>query len=106
MTGHQGHKDVSRWVTDAFREVAKPGARLFYATQTPEFVAEVVPALEQFNIFLPGTPPVTGPRELGIAFSCDDDTLDLKIDLARGAREPDRGAPRGVRRAGPAPVPA
>ena len=36
MTGHQGHKDVSRWVTEAFREVAKPSARLFYATQTPE----------------------------------------------------------------------
>jgi LmbE family N-acetylglucosaminyl deacetylase len=36
MTGHVGHKSVNRWVTDAFREVAPPGARLFYATQTPE----------------------------------------------------------------------
>ena len=45
MTGHQGHKDVSRWATDAFREVAKPGARLFYATQTPSFAEEVVPSL-------------------------------------------------------------
>jgi LmbE family N-acetylglucosaminyl deacetylase len=78
MTGHQGHKDVSRWVTAAFQEVAKPGARLFYATQTPAFVAEVVPSLEQFHIFLPGTPPVTEPADLGIAFSCDDEALDLK----------------------------
>jgi len=79
MTGHQGHKDVSRWVTTAFREVAKPGARLFYATQTPAFVEEVVPSLEQFNIFLPGTPPVTQPEDLGIAFSCDDEALELKL---------------------------
>jgi LmbE family N-acetylglucosaminyl deacetylase len=37
MTGHQGHKDVSRWTTDAFEAIAKPGARLLYATQTPEW---------------------------------------------------------------------
>jgi len=36
MTGHEGHKTVSRWATEAFREVAPLGARLFYATQTPE----------------------------------------------------------------------
>jgi LmbE family N-acetylglucosaminyl deacetylase len=79
MTGHQGHKDVSRWATDAFREFAKPGARLFYATQTPSFAEEVVPSLEQFDIFLPGTPPVTQPEDLGIDFSCDDEALDLKV---------------------------
>ena len=79
MTGHQGHKDVSRWTTDAFRAFAKPTARLFYATQTPAFVAEVVPSLEQFDIFLPGTPPVTEKADLGIDFSCDDEALNLKI---------------------------
>jgi LmbE family N-acetylglucosaminyl deacetylase len=79
MTGHQGHKDVSRWTTAAFREVAKPTARLFYATQTPAFLAEVVPDLEQFDIFLPGTPPVTDPADLTVDFSCDDETLELKI---------------------------
>ena len=79
MTGHQGHKDVSRWATDAFREVAKRGARLYYATQTPSFTEEVVPSLEQFDIFLPGTPPVTQPEDLGIDFSCDDEALDLKV---------------------------
>ena len=79
MTGHQGHKDVSRWTTEAFRTVAKPGARLFYATQTPGFVEEVVPSLEQFDIFMPGTPPVTAKADLGIDFSCDDEALELKI---------------------------
>jgi LmbE family N-acetylglucosaminyl deacetylase len=79
MTGHQGHKDVSRWTTDAWRAVAKPSARLFYATQTPAFVEEVVPSLERFNIFLPGTPPVTQREDLAIDFSCDDDALELKL---------------------------
>ncbi|HJX07506.1 MAG TPA: PIG-L family deacetylase [Actinomycetota bacterium] len=79
MTGHQAHKDVSRWTTDAWSVVAKPTARLFYATQTPAFVEEVVPSLEQFDIFLPGTPPVTQPQDLGIDFSCDDEALDLKL---------------------------
>src|SRR4029079_16088713 len=79
ITGHQGHKDVSRWATDAFREVAKPGARLFYETQTPSFAEEVVPSLQQFDIFLPGTPPVTQPEDIAIDFSCDDEALDLKV---------------------------
>ena len=79
MTGHQGHKDVCRWATDAFRAVAKPGARLFYATQTPAFAEEVVPSLEQFDIFLPGTPPVTPPEDLAIDFSCDEEALELKV---------------------------
>jgi len=79
MTGHQAHKDVSRWTTDAWSVVAKPTARLFYATQTPAFVEEVVPSLEQFDIFLPGTPPVTQPQDLGIDFSCDDEALDMKL---------------------------
>jgi LmbE family N-acetylglucosaminyl deacetylase len=79
MTGHEAHKDVCRWATEAFGTVGKKGARLFYATQTPAFVDEMVPQLERFNIFKPGTPPVTPPEELAIAFSCDADLLGLKI---------------------------
>ncbi|MEP6758177.1 MAG: PIG-L family deacetylase [Actinomycetota bacterium] len=79
MTGHRGHMDVCRWATEAFEAAAKPGARLYYATQTPEFVAEVVPAIERFNIFRPGTPPVTPREQLGIDFGVEGDLLDLKI---------------------------
>ncbi len=79
MTGHQGHMDVCRWATEAFEAAAKPGARLYYATQTPEFVAEVVPRVEQFNIFRPGTPPVTPREQLGIDFVAQGDVLALKI---------------------------
>jgi LmbE family N-acetylglucosaminyl deacetylase len=79
MTGHQAHKDVSRWATEAFSAVGKPGARLFYATQSPEFAAEVVSALERFEIFRPGTPPVTPREEMAIDFTCDGELLDRKV---------------------------
>jgi LmbE family N-acetylglucosaminyl deacetylase len=79
MTGHEGHKSVSLWTSEAFSAVAPPGARLYHATQTPEFLAEWVPKLEPFNIFLPGTPPVTPREELGISFVLDEASLDRKI---------------------------
>ena len=45
MTGHVGHMSVSGWATDAFQAVAKPGARLHYATMTPAYVeVEHLPA--------------------------------------------------------------
>jgi LmbE family N-acetylglucosaminyl deacetylase len=80
MTGHQGHKDVSRWATDAFRAVAKPGARLLYATQTPEWADEWLPKLAPFDIFLPGSPPITPIDELAIHFVLPDDLAALKIE--------------------------
>ncbi len=80
MTGHQGHKDVSRWTTDAFAAVAEPGARLLYATQTPEWAAEWGPKLAPFNIFRPGTPPQTPIDELAINFSLPPDLNDLKFE--------------------------
>jgi LmbE family N-acetylglucosaminyl deacetylase len=80
MTGHQGHKDVSRWTTDAFEAVAKPGARLVYATQSPAWAAEWVPKLERFNIFLPGTPPQTPVDELAIHFGLSDELRELKFE--------------------------
>jgi len=79
MTGHQGHKDVSRWTTDAFESIARPGARLLYATQTPEWTAEWVPKLEPFDIFLPGSPPQTPVEELALHFVLTDDLRDLKF---------------------------
>jgi LmbE family N-acetylglucosaminyl deacetylase len=80
MTGHQGHKDVSRWTTDAFEAVAKPGAQLLYATQTPDWRAEWLPKLQPFDIFLPGTPPETPVDELAIHFTLPDDLRDLKFE--------------------------
>ena len=79
MTGHQGHKDVSRWTTEAFHAAAPPGAKLYYATQTPEFADRWLEELAPFDIFLPGTPPITPRHECAIAYSLPGDVLDLKL---------------------------
>lgn len=79
MTGHVGHKDVSRWATEAFKESAKPGARLLYATYSEAWCDEWVTKLEPFDIFRPGTPPCVQDEELEIAFELPDDLLDLKL---------------------------
>jgi hypothetical protein len=59
--------------------VAKPGARLLYATHTPEWAEEWGPKLAPFNIFRPGTPPRTATDELAIHFMLPDDLSDLKF---------------------------
>jgi LmbE family N-acetylglucosaminyl deacetylase len=79
MTGHAAHKDVSRWATEAFGEVADPGARLLYATYTREWCEEWLPKLEPFDIFRPGTPPCTPEGELEIAFRLPEDLVELKL---------------------------
>jgi LmbE family N-acetylglucosaminyl deacetylase len=80
MTGHEGHKSVSSWVDDAFEEAAKPGARLYHATVTPEWAQTWLPHLEPFDIFLPGTPPVVPRDALAIDYALSDDVLDLKFE--------------------------
>jgi LmbE family N-acetylglucosaminyl deacetylase len=83
MTGHEGHKSVSRWATEAFHAVAKPGARLCYATATPEWAERWLEHLEPFNIFRPGTPPITPADQCEIAFELPPDLLDLKFEAIR-----------------------
>ena len=81
MTDHADHKAVCAWTTEAFRRRAKPGARLHYATMTPEWAQEWVPKLEPFNVFMsPGTPPITPREELAIDFPLSDELLELKMD--------------------------
>ena len=70
MTGHEGHKSVSSWVDAAFADAAKPGARLFHATATPEWAQTWLPRLEPFNIFLPGTPRSCRARRWGSTSPC------------------------------------
>jgi len=79
MTDHAAHKSVSAWATRALEEVGKPGARVHYATATPEWAAEFVPLYNRFNVFRPGTPPVTPHEELSIDFLLPPDLLELKL---------------------------
>jgi LmbE family N-acetylglucosaminyl deacetylase len=80
MTGHADHRSVGAWTGAAFAEAAPPGARLYHATQTPEWAAEFVPELDRFNAFMePGTPPVTPVEELAVNFELPPDLLEVKL---------------------------
>lgn len=79
MTGHGDHKAVCAWTTQAFERVAKPGAKLYYATQTAEWAREYVPRLQKFNTFGPGTPPITPLEDLAINFELSIDLLEVKL---------------------------
>jgi LmbE family N-acetylglucosaminyl deacetylase len=79
MTGHEGHKSVCRWVTDAFHEDAPAGARLLYATATPDWVERWNDQLAPFEIFLPGYPVTTPRDQLEIGFELPAGLLDRKF---------------------------
>lgn len=79
MTGHEGHKSVCRWATEAFHAAAPDGARLFYATTTPDWVERWNEQLAPFDIFLPGYPVVTPRDELAISFALAGELLDRKF---------------------------
>jgi len=79
MTGHEDHKAVSRWTTEAFRRAAKKGSALYYATQTKAYADRWVSYLNRFNVYGPGTPPVTPDEDIDIKFDIPEDLLELKV---------------------------
>ena len=83
MTGHVGHMSVSKWATEGFRQAAPSGSRLYYAVYTKEWADEIVPKLNQFGVFRPGTPPVVDRAELAIAFELSEELLELKMKAIR-----------------------
>ncbi len=80
MTDHAAHKDVSAWATKALHEVGKRGSRVLYATVTPEWAAEFLPVWAPFNVFRPGTPPITPKAELAHYYELSEDILRVKVD--------------------------
>jgi LmbE family N-acetylglucosaminyl deacetylase len=80
MTGHPDHRRISAWVSEAFSASAKPGARLFHATTTPEWAATFVPRLNRFNVYYTSdTPPVTAREDLGICLDLPPDLREQKL---------------------------
>jgi LmbE family N-acetylglucosaminyl deacetylase len=79
MTDHAAHKDVSRWATQALRDAGKPGSRVLYATVTPEWAEEFLPIWEPFNVFRPGTPPITLKEDLAIDYTLPEDLNEVKV---------------------------
>ncbi|HEU4355042.1 MAG TPA: PIG-L family deacetylase [Actinomycetota bacterium] len=80
MTGHLAHMSVSTWATRALEEAGKAGSRVLYATATPDWVEEFLPVWEPFDVFRPGTPPVTPHDQLAIDFTLPPHLLQVKVD--------------------------
>ena len=79
MTGHPDHKAISAWTTAAFERSAKPGASLYYATVTPEWMETIAPKLEPYDVFFAGQPSVTPAEELGIDMTLGPELLERKL---------------------------
>jgi hypothetical protein len=79
MTDHEAHKSVSAWSTRALTEVGKPGSTVHHATTTPDWAERWVPVYNRFEIFRPGTPPVTPRDDLSIEFPLPPDLLEVKL---------------------------
>ena len=80
MTDHPDHKATCTWATAAFEQAARPGAKLYYATMTPESAEEFVPRMNRFNVFMsPDVPPITPREEAELVFELSPDLLDLKL---------------------------
>ena len=80
QTGHPDHIATHRWATRAFHERVEGGAKLFYATTSPEWAERFVPILEPYNVFAPGTPAITPREEMGIDLTLrDPELIELKM---------------------------
>ncbi|HUF59399.1 MAG TPA: PIG-L family deacetylase [Actinomycetota bacterium] len=79
MTGHVAHQDVSRWAGEAFKEVAKPGARLYHAVFPTSLGEDWLEKLAPFDIFRPGTPNVVADDAIDLYFELPSELLDRKI---------------------------
>ena len=84
MTGHTDHQTTCAWATEAFRRVRVPGARLLYATKTPEFIELWLPYLPPEMMMDPNAQiPSTPAAELAVDVDLPDDLLALKMDALR-----------------------
>jgi len=83
MTGHDDHISVSRWTASAFGRVAKDGATLHYATNTPTWLARYREPLDAHNVFMGAEPPCTPADELSIDETFTGELLDTKLGAIR-----------------------
>jgi LmbE family N-acetylglucosaminyl deacetylase len=68
MTGHEDHRAVHRWVTDAWHQAGEPGT-LLYATLTPAFHARWGPLNEEVGLW-EREPPRTAEADLALTVDC------------------------------------
>lgn len=83
MTGHTDHQTVSEWTTAAFVQLAKPGARLFYATKTESFDEAFSSVPGHRLVFGDVGPPCVADDEAAIACRLEEEILDRKVAALR-----------------------
>jgi LmbE family N-acetylglucosaminyl deacetylase len=78
MTGHDDHRTISSWVTEAWRRSGTRTA-LWYATLTPQFHAAWGALNEEVGLWFAGSqPPVTPVPDLAAQLVCSGGLLDRK----------------------------
>lgn len=78
MTGHDDHRTVSSWVTEAWYETGR-ASRLWYATLTPRFHRTWGPLNDELGIWYAGArPPTTPEQHLAARVVCDARLSELK----------------------------
>ena len=104
MTGHDDHRTVSSWVTEAREKAGHPN-RLWYATVTPDFHARWGEVNERVRLWFEGSqPPVTPREDLAAEIVCDLGMVRRKHAGAARPRLPDRPAGSRVGRGALRPV--
>jgi LmbE family N-acetylglucosaminyl deacetylase len=83
MTGHDDHKAVCRWATAAFDKVARPGAVLAYATNTPDWNARFVEPFNELNVYMGVQPPETPADDLVVHVDLTGELLEAKLRALR-----------------------
>jgi LmbE family N-acetylglucosaminyl deacetylase len=82
MTGHDDHRTISRWVTEAW-SASGSDARLLYATKTDEFADEFADLHAAMPVFGPGLPPRLPRTRLAVHLELDPELLDVKLAALR-----------------------
>ena len=84
VTGHEGHKSVSRWATDAVLGETANGAELFYAVYSQTWADQFLPMLESHGVFRDGAePPVVADELIDILVVLDDDEIWRKMSALK-----------------------
>lgn len=83
LTGHDDHRTVSAWATEAAKRAAKP-ATVYYVVQLDETYEKLREADKRFNIFFNiDAPPVLTADKCAILLKLPDDLLDKKYAALR-----------------------
>mgnify|MGYP001191322027 CR=1 FL=1 len=82
MTGHDDHRTVSSWVTEAWRSRGS-ASRLLYATTTDEFADEFADIHAAIGVFGPGLPCRLPRHRLALEVELDEELLDVKLAALR-----------------------